>query len=369
MFTSHSGLAFLSVILREAGMDASRIGLVLSAPLVPILAGMYFSGHLSDRLGPLKVVRTGFFLMLISFISLQYTVSGFAGVMCSRMAYGFGYGIFMPAGMVYVKNRLSAHRMVYLVGVYGSMLLLPNLVGPAAMEFLYGRYGLPVLFWRAALPAAMGNALLFLTRPEREGSLRADPGGYLGVLRRPDVRTPSLLLVVVGLVYGFVPTLMALLLRGYGVPVARFFVPFTAFLFVGRFLVLPLIAAAPRRALVGTGLFLMAAAHLTVAYLPTAAAAAAAGAIFGLGYGFEYPTLSVWLATLFNPEDRGKPVALLNMVFHTGIFLTPVLGGVVMELWSLSHMCRLLAALALGTLLMLILVPDRSAGRGGKGLR
>ncbi len=37
------------------------------------------------------------------------------------------------------------------------------------------------------------------------------------------------------------------------------------------------------------------------------------------------------------------------MVFHTGIFITPLLGGWVMEIHSLSAYILLLVALALGT--------------------
>jgi MFS family permease len=366
-FVSHSTLAFLSVILRDTGRTASEIGVVLSTPLLPILIGMYVSGHLVDRFGTMRIIRSGFLLMLISFLSLHLTVTGFAGVVISRVAYGIGYGIFMPAGMVYIKNRLQPHRMVSMVGVYGSMLLLPNLIGPALMEHLYGRVGLANLFIYTALPVALANGLMFLARPEAPGLLRADPGGYFGLLKKRDLHLPSMLLLVVGLVYGFVPTLMALLLKENSVPVANFFVPFTTVLFFTRFFVLPIISHWPRKVLVLTGLLLMAASHLTVREFAAPGAAMAAGAMFGLGYAFEYPTISVWVARLFKQEDRGKPVAWANMVFHAGIFLTPLLGGWIMELWSVGTVSLVLAGLALisGILLLFLKVPELIDGVGG----
>jgi predicted MFS family arabinose efflux permease len=50
----------------------------------------------------------------------------------------------------------------------------------------------------------------------------------------------------------------------------------------------------------------------------------------------EYPSLSVWISAGFKPSDRGKPVALLNMFFHAGIFITPLAGGWVMQQFSLG---------------------------------
>jgi MFS family permease len=356
VFLTHSKLAFLSVILRDIGLPDARIGVVLSAPLMPVLLGIYVSGHLMDRFGPLRVVRGGFFLMLAAYTSLQLTVLNFPDVIVSRAIHGFGYGIFMPAGMVYVKGKLRPDRMVYMFGVYGSMLILPNILGPGLMEFFYDNFGMVNIFVYTAVPMVAGNMLMIFARAEPGGLLRADPGGYFSLLRVKEIRLPVIIIFIVGSVYGFVVTLMALFLKLGAVPVARFFIPFTLALFLSRLLVMPMLSKVPRKIPVLSGFLLMGISYLLIWQIRTTAVTILTGILFGIGYSLEYPNISVWIAERFRQEDRGKPVAFMNMVFHTGIFLTPLIGGWIMDLFSLDIVILSLAFLSLAAAAMLVFV-------------
>ena len=363
VFLSHSTMAYLSVILRDLGVGEAGIGVVLSAPLVPILAGMFLSGHLMERFGPIRVVRSGLVLVLVAHLSIQFTVTDFAGVYLSRALHGFGYGIFMPAAMVYVKGRLNPERMVYPFGMYASTILLPNIVGPWLVENLYIARGLAHLFVITAVPAILGNILVQLPSvgvKQPPGEIHA---GYLELLARPGLRAPYLAVYAVGMVYGIVPTLMALFLRQHAIPVVAYFTPFTAALFTGRFVVIRLLDRFPRRTLVTAGFVLMGASHLLLLFQRSPAAAAVAGVILGTGYSLEYPSLSVWIAEQFSPTDRSKPVALFNMIFHTGIFVTPLIGGWVMERFSLAAYLTALVAMAAGAAVAV----GAGAGRRGRG--
>ena len=336
VFLSHSTNAYLSVILSDLGIRETGIGVILSAPLIPILAGMFLSGHLMERYGPLRVVRAGFILILFAHLSLQFTIEDFTGVYLSRSFHGFGYGIFMPAGMVYVKGKLRPERMVAPFGIYSSMIVLPNIVGPWLMEALYGWTGLRNLFFLTAIPAALGSMASWLPRPGAIPPKGVAHQGYTKVLGAPGLRKLYLAIFVVGMIWGVVPTLMALHLKGSLIPMVYYFTPFTAALFAGRFIIIPLLARFPRKLLVAGGLILMGGSHLMAVLLRTPQAATLAGVILGIGYSFEYPSLSVWISERFRPEERGKPVALLNMVFHTGIFITPLIGGWIMDRFTLG---------------------------------
>jgi MFS family permease len=346
VFLSHSTNAYLSVILRDLGVGETGIGVILSAPLLPILAGMFLSGHLMERFGPLRVVRTGFILVFLAHLSLQFTIQDFTGVYLSRSFHGFGYGIFMPAGMVYVKGKLRPERMVYPFGIYSSMILLPNIVGPWLMETLYGWTGVRNLFLLTAIPAVLGNVTAWMPRKGVRPPQGVKHDGYGQLLGMSGLRSLYLAIFTVGMVYGIVPTLMALYLKMNSITMIYYFTPFTAALFTGRFLVIPLLARFPRKRLVTAGLLLIGGSHLWLISFRSPNAAIAAGLIMGIGYSFEYPSLSVWISERFSPEDRSKPVALLNMVFHTGIFITPLVGGWVMDRFSLEAYLSFLIVLA-----------------------
>ena len=346
VFLSHSTLAFLSVILKDLGVTETGIGIRMSAPLVPMLAGMFLSGYLIELFGPLRIVRTGFIMILLAHLSIELTVTDFFGVYISRAFHGFGYGIFMPASMVYVKGKLRPEKMVHPFGIYASMILLPLVIGPWVMENLYSYSGLGGLFIVTAAPSLIGNILSLLPSAGAIPTAGGKHIGYRQLLRMAGLRPPILAIFTVGMVYGIVPTLMALYLKLGSIPVVYYFTPFTAALFTGRFLVIRLLDRLPRVTLVMTGFVLMGLSHLWLIIFRTPQAAILAGIVLGLGYSLEYPSLSVWISAKFDPADRGKPVALLNMVFHAGIFITPLIGGWVMDRFSLGTYLGFLIVLA-----------------------
>jgi len=358
VFLSHSTITFLAVILRDLGVGEAGIGFILSSPLVPILAGMFLSGHLMERYGPLRVVRAGFMMILLAHLSLEFTIESFRGVYFSRAFHGFGYGIFMPASMTYIKAKLRPERMMHPFGIYASMILMPNIVGPWLMENLYAAIGLHGLFLFTAVPSLLGNIVARIPGAGDIPEVGEKHTGYGELLRMAAIRPLILAIFTVGVVYGIVPTIMALYLKMNSIAMVYYFTPFTAALFTGRFVVIRLLERYRRRALVTAGFLLMGVSHLWLVTFRTPEAAVLAGIILGLGYSLEYPSLSVWISTRFAPSDRGKPVALLNMLFHAGIFITPLMGGWVTEKFSLGTYLAVLIILALAAAVSMGKVKD-----------
>lgn len=348
VFLSHSTITYLAAILGDLGLGETGIGVVMSAPLVPMLAGMVLSGHLMERFGPLKIVRLGFLLILLAHLSLQFTIASFPGVYLSRAFHGFGYGIFMPAGMTYVKGKLRPERMVYPFGIYSSSIILPNIVGPWIMENLYEAAGLQGLFFLTAIPSLLGNVLAGIPGPEALPERKKVRMGYGRLLGMAHLRSLYIAIFAVGLVYGVIPTLMALYLRVWQIPMVYYFTPFTAALFAGRFAVIPFSERLPRNIPVAAGFFLMGVSHLLLAAFRSPEAAVLSGIIIGVGYSMEYPSLSVWISGGFPAKERAKPVALLNLVFHAGIYITPLIGGWVTEVSAPAVYLGMLIILALG---------------------
>jgi predicted MFS family arabinose efflux permease len=214
------------------------------------------------------------------------------------------------------------------------------------MENLYGRIGLGGLFIVTAIPSLLGNVLARLPRTGTAPERGRDLIGYGRLLKMAGLRPLFLAIFTVGVVYGVVPTLMALYLKICSIPMVYYFTPFTAALFTGRFIVIRLIESFPRKFLVMMGFGMIGISHLCLISFRTPAAAVLAGIIMGIGYSLEYPSLSVWISGRFEPKERGKPVALLNMVFHAGIYITPLIGGWVMDRFSFGAYLWLLVALA-----------------------
>lgn len=348
-FLTTSTISYLSVILASLGMGAGAIGGVLSSPLVPVTAAILLSGYLIDRWSALPVALVGQVITLIAFVSFQLTVFDAWAAAGSRIVLGVGFGLFFPAAMVYAKSKLHGPQTAHLFGIYSSMVPLPNVLGPGLAEWYFGTFGLRLFFGVLALPLVVGFGMMLTLDRERRGpqGVGTPREGYGSLLARRTLVAPNVSIFSVGLVWGFVISFMALLLHRRGVPTPFFFSTTTATLILCRFTLLRYLSARPRELVVALGLGLMGLAYLMVFPTDDRAIVAAGGIVFGLGYSMAFPILSVWVSDQFKAEERGKPVALFSALFHAGIFLMPLVVGVLSRFVSLDALLVILAALAM----------------------
>jgi predicted MFS family arabinose efflux permease len=353
-FTTNSMLALLAVVLKKQGLSADLIGVVLAAPAPSILITMLLAGPIITRFGTLQVARAGALIMLLSYLSFDLTVDSFLGAIASRVSHGVGYALFMPAAMLYADSNLRGEHKVYYFGIYASMFPLPNVLGPPLAEVYLNHVGVERFFLYSALPILLGTLLIFTRRSTSTATpTRAALVDYVHLLQRRSLWIPYGGIFVVGMFYGFVVSFMALLLQSRHVPVSYFFITFTVCLFGSRFLLVRYIQALPRALIFAAGLGLLSCAYVLLALGATAAAAIAAGTLFGLGYSVAYPTLSVWVTQQFSPDKQGMPITLYNAVFTLGIFLLPLIGGYVIAWLGAQTM---VLGMALGGFLVIALL-------------
>jgi predicted MFS family arabinose efflux permease len=354
LFTTNSMLALLSVVLKSKGLPAEDIGIVLSAPALPILVTMLLAGPVISRFGTLQVARAGTAIILAAYLSFTFTIDSFAGAIASRVAHGVGYALFMPAAMIYTDGRLALHRKIYYFGIYSSMFPLPNVIGPPLAEAYLRLFGTDRFFWYTALPALLGTVLVYALKPAARTSVRqASLFEYVHLLRHRGLWVPYGGVFFVGMFFGFVVSFMALLLQSRHTPVSYFFVSFTVCLFASRFLLLRYVQQLSRAALFTGGLALLSLSYLLLGLIVRPPAAILAGVLFGLGYSVAYPTLSVWVAQQFPADKQGMPLTLYNALFTLGIFLLPLLGGYVIARLGAQ---RMVIGMALGGFVVIALL-------------
>lgn len=330
LFTTNSMLALLSLVMKEKRWSADLIGVVLSSPALPIVLTMLLAGLVITRFGALKVATGGAVVMLVSYLSFELTTDSLAPAVTSRVAHGFGYALFMPAAMIYADAKLTPQHRIYYFGIYASMFPLPNILGPWLAETYLRQFGTEHFFLYTVLPAALGAILLLLLKPSPRASVqRASLIEYAHLLKNRALWAPYCGVFVVGMFYGVAVNFMALLLESRGVPVAYFFVSFTACLFGSRFLLVRYVQRLPRSLIIAGGLTLLTVAYALLAFIPEPNVTIACGILFGLGYSVAYPTLSIWVAQQYDSDRQGMPLALFNALFTFGIFLLPLIGGYV----------------------------------------
>lgn len=368
LFTTYSTLALLAVVLKQKHMSEALIGMVLSAPAVPILLTMLLAGTVVARLGALRVAAAGAVVMLLSHMSFELTSGSFAGAVASRVGHGIGYAVFLPAAMIYADGKLTAKHKIYYFGIYASMFPLPNVLGPLLAETYLRHFGINGFFLYTAAPALVCVALfLCLTPSPPVPAARHSLVEYFHLLKRRALWTPYGGIFFVGLCYGFIISFMALLLESRQVPVAYFFISFTVCLFGSRFLLLRYVQHLPRPVLFGAALGLLALAFVLLAFAAGGGGALAAGITFGLGYSVAYPTVAVWVTDQFSGDRQGMPLTLYNAAFALGIFLLSLVGGYII---ARLGMLALVASLAVTAILIAIGIAagERTRGREAQGV-
>jgi MFS family permease len=348
---AHSAL--LAIIFARSGYDLHDIGLLLSIFAIPVVLSALVSGAIADRLGALQTVRLAMVLLTIGFVSFDVTRASFAAAVVSRVIQGIGQGLFLGSALTYTQGRLSPVRFVYLLGIFSSLMVVSQALGPPLGAYVLGEFGEHAMFLLAAVPGLAGLALTFGLRPLARPP--QSPGLHLFSVWRQHFPEPILAVFVSGCMSGFTIAYLAAALQARTIPIASFFVASTASLFASRFFALPHVEEVDRRALVASGLALMSLGFVAIALAHAVWWPVIVGGIlFGTGYSLVYPLLSAWMSEGLEPSRRAGPQALLNTAFNLGLFATPYPETILIAHFGYDATLYALAGFGFATALFLI---------------
>jgi MFS family permease len=340
-----SSIAYFSVVFADYGMSASEIGLILSSALLPAVLGTMFCGSLLTRLSPFQIALAGQALTLVAHVSFFATISDPVGAAASRFLVGAGFGLFFPAGLVYARSLISGQNTVFMFGIYSTMITLPNFFGPGIAEIIYRTSGVRPLLLTFTLPHILSLLLMrFLprsTEPIRSSKLL----GYVAILRMKSILVPNSAITIVGLMWGFMLSFMALYLETVKVPATVFLSGATLSMLVSRVTIMAWLGKKPKHLIAGLGLVLM---GLGYAALPicgsNSVAVGVSALVFGLGYSTVFPVASVWATDQFDPAQRGRVTAVFTAFFQAAIFVVPWLAGAALKAFSFGEVFLTLAS-------------------------
>ena len=322
IFFTNAHAALLAVVFQSHGMPLGDVGIILSSYGVPVVIFTLLTGAIAGRIGALMTLKIGVFIMVLAFVSLQWTSDAFLPALGSRVLQGIGYGLLFAPLMTYAQSRLSQQRFVYLLGFFSSMAPLAQAFGPPWADYVFFAFGDRYLFLICVIPALTGLSLLFLLRGETtvpvtslfNFRMRALKGKGVGILA----------VFISGSIFGYLSSFMAGTLHEKPLAIAWFFVASTGAMFTTRFLGLNHFGRFDLRVIVAAGLILMGLGFSIVALGTLAVHIALGGLVFGVGYSVVYPVLSAWISEGLPAGERSGPQALFNAAFNAGLLLMPL---------------------------------------------
>jgi len=347
-------LPFLVLYLtRRLGYPAGRAGLILTVYGVSALVVGPIAGRLSDRFGPLRVMKTS--LVLSGLVLLAFPLARGAGIAVATALLAVTSESFRPANLSIISSLVAAERRKAAFALNRLAVNIGMSIGPA-LGGLLATVSFPTLFrvdGATSIAAGIILALSFrrVTTPEETNGAKpggaksdetAEPGKATTFLRRQfgvfaDRRLVYFLAALLPLLlvlFQNESVMPLFLVRDLGMTEAGYGLMFTINTAIIILLEVPLntaIAGWPHRRTLVSGALLFAAGFGALALVNSPAGVAATVVVWTFGEMILLPGSSAYVADIAPPERRGEYMGLFTMSFSLAFAVGPWVGTNVYE--------------------------------------
>lgn len=313
-FLNFSQLLLLPKFVTHLGLTPADIGLVMGTFSIAVLVALPLVGLLSERIQKKTVFIFGAGLMCGATPFYAYVQGMGAPIIILRVIQGVGFaGAFgITAAMVFDSTLASSRR--YLLGILTASNISTHAIGPAFGEYVIRTSGFELFFFSAAFFGLVGCMAAFflpatgVSREKKAFSIR----------QALPFMTST---VVLGMVFGAAVIFLPPYLLTEGISDSSFF--FVAFV-CGSLLVWGILYRVFRR--IGErvawclSVMLLLSLPAGVPWLKDMELLGLLSVLFGMGYGYLYPTLNALFIDLY-PGLRGIANSLFVWSFNLGMLV------------------------------------------------
>jgi len=316
-FLNFSELILLPKYFQHIGISPSDIGMLMGAFNLSVLLALPVAGIVSEKIGRKILFIAGTTLMALP-SALYVRFSGILGALfLLRVLQGIGFSLaFGIIGAMMARDADTSERK-YLLGMLTVVGISTHAVGPFLGEYLRDVFGFQMLFSSAAVFGLTASALgVFLPGHAADGTRQAH-----AVDLDPGVTASS---IVLGVIFGSVVIFLPPYLHMRGVMNSSpFFITFVAGSLLMWTVLYPFMKSWPEAFLKIVSSALLVLLLACVQMTDTGVMLIPLSLLFGIGYGYLYPTLNAGLIEM-NPACEGLANALFVWCFNLGMLLASV---------------------------------------------
>lgn len=299
------------------------------------------AGWGADRFGRRPLLLWGAALFVLA--SAGYAASaGALTLLLMRLVHGAGMGLFPTAASAVVADIAPPERRGELMGVYGASANVAMAAGPLLGLEIVGRAGFPALF--AVATACALTAMLTSLAIRETAAGRGTAPLRLGTALHRSALAPSAVMLCLMVSYGAQVAFLPIHIADLGLNSGIFFLAFALVVAVVRGWAGRLSDRVGRGPVAGGGLLVAAAGLVLLALTRDVLSLAAAGALYGVGFGAAQPSLLAWSVDRVRAEDRGRALGTLYTAWELGIAVGAVISGLAVA--SLGFTATFLAGAA-----------------------
>jgi MFS family permease len=340
-----SQLPVIPLYVNSLGGTTDQVGIVMGAFAIGLLLFRPYLGREADRQGRVKVMRLG--LLVATVMPCYYALfPAIPLLILFRAVHGISIAAFTTGYSALVADLAPVEQRGEVVGYMSLVNPLGLAIGPALGGWLQAMFGYQVLFFTAGMLGGLGFWLTFRLQECRPNEVKCHRSLVQKDQRKlwqswwhPRVRTPSLVLLLVGLSFGTLSAFMPLFLKQQDIPINAGLFYLSAAI-AGFAVRLPLANWSDR---LGRGIFVSVGIicyALSMALMYRAQhplTVLLSGAIEGMGAGLVIPSIITMIADRTTPQERGIVFGMVWSGFDLGIALAGPTVGTVLRYVELNQ--------------------------------
>jgi MFS family permease len=359
-------LPVISPYAQQLGAGPVAIGFVIGAYSLANLLGNVMAGKWIDRHGANGVLVIGmaasaFFLALYSLAQKPFDL------IIVRLLHGFAAGLLVPSAFTLASWRAKRGEQGRNMAVSGAAVGVAAVIGPALGGILRARLGYDAVFWFVAA-LMLVSAFLCWAIFSRAAQAGREPKKKEMVRRIPDkvdwaklFRNPYVTQACLG-AFGLTYSIGVL---SYMLPLKTEWLGLNrsaAGLLMSTFgLVAILIFLLPTNRLFDrmdplktmlSGMAVIAVSELGLAYLAQMVPLFVAMGVYGIGFGFLFPSMTKLLVEHVPDSDRGKAFGLFYAFYSIGVMIGSFMIGLVAHTPQAAFMWAAGVMMLLGCLIL-----------------
>ena len=352
------GLTFLlPKLFSEFGANEIAVGRMLLITTVVTLLSVYFSGHLSDKLGRVNALGlSGFSIAAALWLFATSDNTGIQLIVASALL-GFGWGVYYTLGPVVLTRITQPAQRVRYFSIMSVFIMAGFGLSPV-MASMFENAGLSVAFsFKLMSVVCLISGLIFfiLSRPIRSLALDQSPesksGLELKVLRQifqSRGLVPIIMVCIGASVFAGMNNFQTVFAENRNLQYADFFLAYTITVIVCRLLTAGFNGGKSPYAIIALLQYVMAASIFLFLLMPnTTPMYVLVAILFGIGYGASYPILAAMAANDADHDIVPQTLQVFALTYFIGIFGFPMIAGWIIVKVEVSYLLILIGVMAI----------------------
>jgi MFS family permease len=335
---THLLIPVMALYASSLGASTWMVGLIVGVYSIINTPANIIFGRLIDRIGCKVPLIVGLIGDVLSMILYVFTLTPLHLVVV-RLLHGASGALVAPSTMSLIADSSTKGKKGRAMAFYGMALASASLVGYPLSGIISDRLGFDRLFIFGAIVVGFGVILSFLLPGNKQRAVTPenrqrndDFRNILSLFTRKGLIPSYLGIFVQYFTFGGVVTLLPLHIEKLNM--GSFETGMLLAVFSAAFIIIQLPCGylsdrTGRLIPAAAGLLCITASLFLLPLMSTFAALAAVMGLYGIGYGFLFPSISALVTDHTKPEERGMATGIFHALLTAGVAVgAPVIGWI-----------------------------------------